>query len=287
MVSEWKESKHNDWCPGCGDFGILAALQQSLASSDAEPHRTIIYSGIGCSGKTNQYVKAYGVHTLHGRVLPFATGAKLANPDLEVVALGGDGDAYGIGAGHFVNAARRNVDLAYMVHDNSVYGLTKGQASPTMKRGQQTKSLSKGNVNDGVDPLVLALASGFTWVARASAFDVPGLAKLITQARAHKGTALLDVLQPCPTYNDLLGRKELENTRPWKETVQAGDDARAARARAIEQVYSGDGFEVGVVYEEQAPTYEERLADLYRHGRPVELDGAAARAEALLDGLKA
>ena len=283
MASEWNEDQHNDWCPGCGDFGILSALQMSLAKSDAEPHRTAIYSGIGCSGKTNQYVKAYGVHTLHGRVLPFATGQKLANPDLEVIALGGDGDAYGIGAGHFVNAGRRNVDLAYMVHDNNVYGLTKGQAAPTLARGKQTKSLSSGNLNDRVDPLALALASGFTWVGRANAFDVAGLADLITQARTHRGTAILDVLQPCPTYNDLWGKDELGDCHPWDEPVTTGEDDRAARAQAMQQVYGGDGMEVGVLFQADVPTYEERIG---LDDPPVNVAGGPKRAETLLDVLR-
>src|SRR5579875_665140 len=132
---DYKSDAHINWCPGCGDFGIVTAVQMALAELQLPPHRVAVFSGIGCSGKTPHYIHAYGYHTLHGRVLPVATGAKLSNKDLTVLALGGDGDGYGIGSGYFVNAGRRNVDLTYVVFNNSVYGLTKGQGSPTLRKG--------------------------------------------------------------------------------------------------------------------------------------------------------
>jgi 2-oxoglutarate ferredoxin oxidoreductase subunit beta len=141
---DYQVAHANDWCPGCGDFGILSGLQQALAGLNLPPHQVAVFGGIGCSGKTQYYTSAYGVHTLHGRVLPYATGAKLANPDLTVVAVGGDGDGMAIGAGHFVNTGRRNVDLTYILFNNEVYGLTKGQASPTLPLGLQTKTGSAG-----------------------------------------------------------------------------------------------------------------------------------------------
>jgi len=142
-----------DWCPGCGDFGIMNALQMAFAELNLQPHKIVLVSGIGCSGKEAHNVKVNGVHTLHGRTLPFATGIKIANPELEVVAIGGDGDGLGIGAGHFVNAGRRNIDMTYIIHNNGVYGLTKGQASPTLKRDLKTKSLPKPNINEAVNRL--------------------------------------------------------------------------------------------------------------------------------------
>jgi 2-oxoglutarate ferredoxin oxidoreductase subunit beta len=207
-MSDFKTDIFVDWCPGCGNFGILTSLQMALAELGLEPHRVVIVSGIGCSGKPPHFVKAYGVHTLHGRVLPFAQGIKIANPELEVIAVGGDGDGLGIGAGHFVNAGRRNVDLAYLIHDNAVYGLTKGQASPTLKLGLKTKSLSKPNINEAINPIALALIAGYTFVARAYAYDTKHLKEIIKQAITHKGLALVDILQPCPTYNDI-------NTKEW------------------------------------------------------------------------
>jgi len=144
-LADYKTDVHNDWCPGCGDFGIVNALQMALAEMGIERDKATIFSGIGCSGKTSHFINTYGVHTLHGRVLTFAQGGKLANPEMTVVAVGGDGDGLGIGAGHFVAAGRRNVDMTYIIFDNGVYGLTKGQASPTLKLGEKTKSLPSPN----------------------------------------------------------------------------------------------------------------------------------------------
>lgn len=192
----------------CGDFGIVNAIQMALAEMQIPRHKAAIFSGIGCSGKTSHFINVYGVHTLHGRVLTFAQGAKLANPDMEIIAAGGDGDGLGIGAGHFVAAGRRNLDMTYIIFNNGVYGLTKGQASPTLKLGEKTKSLPAPNTNYNVNPIGLAIASGFTFVARGYAYDVRHLKDLIVAAVRHKGLAFLDVLQPCPTYNDI-------NTRDW------------------------------------------------------------------------
>src|SRR5256712_11263908 len=207
-LSDLRTDVHNDWCPGCGDFGIEAGLKMALTELPIDINKLVLFSGIGCSGKIVHFTNATGVHTLHGRVLPFAQGAKLANPDLEVIAVGGDGDGLGIGAGHFVSAGRRNVDMAYIIFNNAVYGLTKGQASPTLKLGMKTKSLPQPNVNNSVNPIALAVASGFTFVARGYSYDVRQLKDLIIAAVRHKGLAFLDVLQPCPTYNDI-------NTRDW------------------------------------------------------------------------
>ncbi|MEK0326352.1 MAG: thiamine pyrophosphate-dependent enzyme, partial [Nitrosopumilus sp.] len=207
-LSDYKTPVHNDWCPGCGDFGILNALQMTLADMSLDPSRVALFSGVGCSSKMPHYVNAYGIHTLHGRGLPFAIGAKLANPNLEVIAVGGDGDGFGIGAGHFVNTGRRNLNFTYLIHDNGVYGLTKGQASPTLKRGLKPKSLSVPNPNESINPIALALASGYTFIGRGYAYEVKHLKDLIRRGIEHKGSAFIDILQPCPTYNDI-------NTKEW------------------------------------------------------------------------
>ncbi len=192
----------------CGDFGIVSSIQMALAEMEIPRDKAAIFSGVGCSGKTSHFINTYGIHTLHGRVMTFAQGAKLANPEMTVVAAGGDGDGLGIGAGHFVAAGRRNVDMTYIIFNNAVYGLTKGQASPTLKLGLKTKSLPEPNVNQSVNPIALAIASGFTFVGRGYAYDVKQLKDLIVAAVKHRGLAFLDVLQPCPTYNDI-------NTRDW------------------------------------------------------------------------
>ena len=225
-LADYKTSVHNDWCPGCGDFGIVNALQMALAEMGIERDKATIFSGIGCSGKTSHFINTYGIHTLHGRVLTFAQGGKLANPEMTVVAVGGDGDGLGIGAGHFVAAGRRNIDMTYIVFDNGVYGLTKGQASPTLKLGEKTKSLPTPNTNYNVNPIGLAVASGFTFVARAYSYDVRHLKDLIKKAIEHKGLSFLDVLQPCPTYNDI-------NTRDW----YAGEDLAKESAERHSRIY--------------------------------------------------
>ena len=161
----------------------------------------VTVGGIGCSGKAPYYMATYGVHTLHGRPIPYATGIKLANPELTVLVAAGDGDGLGIGAGHFVNVGRRNVDITYVMFDNEVYGLTKGQAAPTMALGMQTKSLPEPNIQMKLNPLMMAYASGFTWIGRGYSYNVKELVDLLVQAIEHPGLSFLDVVQPCPTYN--------------------------------------------------------------------------------------
>lgn len=253
-VADYKTDVHNDWCPGCGDFGIVNAIQMALAEMGIERDQTAIFSGVGCSGKTSHYINTYGIHTLHGRVLTFAQGAKVANPDLTVVAVGGDGDGLGIGAGHFVAAGRRDIDMTYIVFDNGVYGLTKGQASPTLKLWEQPKSLPKPNTNYDVNPIGLAITSGYTFVARGYSYDIRHLKSLIIQAVRHKGVSFLDVLQPCPTYNDI-------NTRDWYAGLDMEDVAkRHARIYKLEE----SGYDPEVHYADEAELDEKLSQALIR-----------------------
>ncbi len=228
-VADYKTSVHNNWCPGCGDFGILNAIQMSLMDMQLDPERVTVFSGVGCSSKTPHYINTYGVHTLHGRVLPFATGGKLANPEMTVLAVGGDGDGLGIGAGHFVATGRLNLDITYIMFNNGVYGLTKGQASPTLHLGQQTKSLPNPNIIHEINPLILALSSGYTFIARGYAYDVAQLKALIRQGIEHPGLSFIDILQPCPTYNNI-------NTRDWF----GGADRKGEDGKAMPRVYKLD-----------------------------------------------
>jgi len=202
-IKDLRVTNANDWCPGCGDFGILNSILQAVTALGIPPHQLAMVGGIGCSGKTQYYVNSYGVHTLHGRVMPYATGVKLANPEMTVIAVGGDGDGLAIGAGHFVNSGRRNVDMTYILFNNEVYGLTKGQAAPTLPLGLQTKSLPEPNIQGQVNSLMLAATCGFTWIGRGYSYNVKQLVDLLQRAVKHPGLAYIEVLQPCPTYNNL------------------------------------------------------------------------------------
>lgn len=289
-LTDYKTEVHNDWCAGCGDFGILSAIQMALADMQISKHAAAIFSGIGCSGKTPHFINTYGVHTLHGRVLPFAQGAKLSNPNLEIIAVGGDGDGLGIGAGHFVSAGRRNVDLLYIIFDNGVYGLTKGQASPTLKLGLKTKSLPQPNANNSVNPISLALIAGFTFIARGYSYEVRHLKDLIKKAIQHKGLAFLDVLQPCPTYNDINTKewfqgidninpesgRQIPRTYKLEETgydgvVHSDDEINNKMAQVVEKSNEwGDKIPIGIFYQnEHIPTFEDRIANRINNYRQI------------------
>lgn len=275
-LKSYRADTHNNWCPGCGDFGILAAMQMALYQLKIPPHQVALFSGIGCSGKTPHYVNVYGFHTLHGRVLPVATGAKIANKDLTVLAVGGDGDGYGIGSGYFVNAGRRNLDFTYLVFNNAVYGLTKGQASPTLPKGMKTKSLPEQTILEGLNPIALAIGAGYTFIARGYALDVRYTANLIAQAIKHRGSAFIDILQTCPTYNDVYTKEWFEDSvegkprlykldetgyDPIVHDANDADEIVAKKVQAVSKSYEwGDKIPVGVYYKVDRPTYEDEVA---------------------------
>lgn len=245
-----------DWCPGCGDFGVLKAVKAGALKAGVAPKDLVLVSGIGCSSNLPGYVSSYGVHSLHGRAVAVATGVRLANIDLKVVITGGDGDGYGIGIGHFIHAMRRNLDMTYIVMDNQIYGLTTGQASPTTMKDQKTKSTPRGNVEAPINPLALGIVSGATYVARGYSGEPNHLVDLIAGAIQHKGFALVDTFSPCVTYNKV-------NTYAYfkKRVYRLEDDKsynrgdkNAANLKAIEW---GDRIPIGVVYQEQLPTYED------------------------------
>ena len=207
-IADTKGKADPDWCPGCGDYGVLAAIQKALVDLQIPLHEVITISGIGCSSNLPGYINTYGMHTLHGRSLAVATGVKLANHGLTVIVTGGDGDGFGIGGNHFVHTMRRNVDLLYIVMDNQIYGLTTGQTSPTSRLGMKTKSMPFGSIEPPINPISLALAAGCTFVARGFSGEQKHLTELIKLGIAHRGFSLLDVFSPCVTYNH-------DNTYQW------------------------------------------------------------------------
>jgi 2-oxoglutarate ferredoxin oxidoreductase subunit beta len=254
-LDTFKGPVHPDWCPGCGDFGVLRALKEAAVELGIPPHQLMVVSGIGCSSNLPGFINAYGAHTLHGRAVPVATGIKLANSDLKVVVTGGDGDGYGLGVGHFIHAMRRNLDLTYIVMDNQIYGLTTGQASPTSMLDVRTKTTPRGNAEAPVNPLGLALVSGATYVARGFSGNPKQLAGLIADAIAHRGFALIDVFSPCVTWNKV-------NTYAWfRERVydldEEGHDPRDWNAAMGKAMEFGDRIPTGLVYRADRPSFEE------------------------------
>jgi len=246
------------WCPGCGNFSILKALKQALVDIQQQPHELVIVSGIGQAPKTPHYLRCNCFNGLHGRTLPVATGIKLANHKLTVLAQGGDGDGYGEGGNHFLHAMRRNINITYLVHNNQVYGLTKGQASPTSDYGFVTKTTPRGAISPACNPLLLAIASDCSFVARGFAGEIDHLAGLINEGIRHKGFALIDILQPCVSFNRI-------NTFKWySERVYKIDaDSKyntADRLNAFQKAQEwGDKIPIGVIYQNQRPALEEQI----------------------------
>ena len=250
------------WCPGCGDFGILAGLKQALAALDLHPHEVMLISGIGCGSKLPHYMRANGYNSIHGRALPVAQGIKLANHNLRVIAVTGDGDGYGIGQGHFIHAMRRNADITHIVENNQVYGLTKGQYSPTSERGYISSFSPEGAIEFAINPIALALAAGATFVARASAADPKHMANVIAAAISHRGYSLVDCLQPCVTYNKI-NTYDWYRARTYKLDEEAGYDP-IDRDQAWKKAQEwGERIPIGVIYENnERPTYEEQVTAL-------------------------
>ena len=246
------------WCPGCGDFGVLRALQEAAAKLNLAPENVVLVAGIGCSGKIGDYFRSYSVHTVHGRTMPVATGIKLANRNLTVIAAGGDGDGYGIGLNHFIHAVRRNIDITYIVMDNHIYGLTKGQFSPTSAQGFKTTSSPAGTADRPVKPLQLALAAGVTYLAQAFSSYPDHMAEIIAEAIQHKGFSLVNCISPCVTYNKV-------NTYDfYKENLVNLDEDPDYDPRnydlAVETVRKYDELVIGRIYiNDSQPSYQDLL----------------------------
>jgi 2-oxoglutarate/2-oxoacid ferredoxin oxidoreductase subunit beta len=246
------------WCPGCGNHAISAALTKALSSLGIEKSKVLMVSGIGCSSVMPHSFSTYGIDSLHGRLLPVAEGAKLANDELTVIGTGGDGDGYGIGVGHLIHAARRNIDMTYIVGNNEIYGLTTGQASPTTKMGTKTKSTPFGDIETPLNPLMLAISAGVTYVARAFAGDPAQLTELIKNGIAHRGFALIDVLSPCVTFNGA-DRYDWFRKRVCK-IDQSHDPSNLEKAllKAAEcDTSNWEKISVGLFYKAEKPAYSE------------------------------
>ncbi|MDP6344168.1 MAG: 2-oxoacid:ferredoxin oxidoreductase subunit beta [Alphaproteobacteria bacterium] len=246
---DYKSDYKPVWCPGCGDFSVLLAITKALAEVGRPPEEVAVVSGIGCSSRVPAYTNCYGFHGVHGRALPLATGLKLTRPDLLVLAAGGDGDGYSIGGNHFMHACRRNVDLTYVVMDNQVYGMTKGQPSPTTSPEWDSALVPGGTGLRPFHPLVIALAAGANFVARSFSGDPNGTAELIVEAIRHPGFSLIEVLSPCVTFRP--------EEREWAKQVHpAPVEPTDDRGRAARRVLTDDGFNIGVLYRGRRRPYQ-------------------------------
>lgn len=286
-VDDYKSPNFPTFCPGCGDFGIWASIKNSLAEQQIAPHNVLMVYDVGCSGNMCSFINVYGFHGLHGRAIPLAEGAAMANHKLPILVVGGDGGLYGEGMGHFIAACRANHNITVVVHNNMVYGLTTGQVSPTAAKGQKGKSTPQGVVDQPVNPVALAILSGATFVARGFAGDQKQLQELITRGMKHNGFSLIDVFQPCVTFNKV-------NTYAWfRERVKKLDAANQRdegtqtkadppsnppltkggtkggevhdvtdKKVALEKAMSGDPLWIGVMYESNEPSYEQQLPQL-------------------------
>jgi len=249
------------WCPGCGDFAVLKALKGAMPEVGRSPEETLLVTGIGCSGKLNSYFESYGYHSLHGRSLPIARAAKLANPGLEVVAAGGDGDGYGIGGNHFMHTARENHDMTYIVFNNEIFGLTKGQTSPTSPKGHKSKTQPSGSAKDPVRPLSLSLASGASYIARTAAVNPRQAQEIVTEAIEHDGFAHIDFLTQCPTWNkdakEYVPYTDVQQSDDWDFDITDRKEAAEAMYDAESALYEGEVL-TGRFYEDaDRPSYGE------------------------------
>jgi 2-oxoglutarate ferredoxin oxidoreductase subunit beta len=284
-LQAFEEKADVTWCPGCGDFGILRGLKLALTELGVKPHEAVLVTGIGCGSKIPDYMNINGYMTIHGRPLAVATGAKLANPELTVIVMNGDGDSYGIGGNHFIHTCRRNPDITHIVEDNQVYGLTKGQYSPTSEQGFVTSTSPDGSIERALNPMAVALAAGATFGARSFAGDPKHVAKMTIEGMKHRGYALIDVLQPCVTFNHV-------NTYEWyRERVyhldEEGHDPSDKQAAWLKAQEWGDRIPIGVLYQsDELLAYEDQVSAL-SGGTPVSrLDGLMRKESPSYKGLR-
>jgi len=266
---DFRSSLKPIWCPGCGDYGVVSAVYRALANIGRPPHEIAFISGIGCSSRIPGYTTAYGFNTVHGRALPIAQGIKMASPDLLVLAAGGDGDGFSIGGGHVPHAIRRNLDITYLVMDNQIYGLTKGQLSPTSARGTKTPSSLYGSIEDPVNPLLYVLAYGAGFVAQGIPGDMDGLAKLIEEAIRYPGFAFVNIQSPCITFGDPENQVKAQKAKMKKLADLGHDSTNRIRAMELASEYSTSLY-TGVFYRNPNPpeTYDAHIKKLQQELAP-------------------
>lgn len=261
-AKDYKADLKPVWCPGCGDFGVVAATYQALAKLNLDPDRTAIVSGIGCSSRLPGYVNTYSFNAIHGRALPIATGVKLANPELTVIVVGGDGDGFAIGMGHFVHAARRNVNITYVCMDNLIYGLTKGHTSPTTPMGEVTKTSPYGNIEEPVNPVLMALACGSTFIARSFSSEVKTSVELIAEAIEHEGFSFVHMLSPCPVFR---GRQQFDIIKDRVRPMAEGYDfTKREQARAIAFEDPEKEITLGLIWRDDRPIHHKSQETIRR-----------------------
>ena len=257
---DYKRDLKPVWCPGCGDFGVVNALYKTLSDLNLERHNTALISGIGCSSRLPGYVSAYGFNGLHGRALTMATGVKLANPGVTTIVAGGDGDGFAIGMGHFPHAARRNLDMTYILMDNRIYGLTKGQLSPTSEAELVTKTSTMGNIERPIDPVAMALSVGVTFIARTVSTNIKHMTEMFTRAIKHSGFSFVQVLSPCVTFRGKTQYKDYQGdgVTYLEQTGHQPEDFGAA----LQVANSGDVYQLGVIYHVHTESFGTRYARL-------------------------
>ncbi len=260
QASDYRSELKPVWCPGCGHYGVLAGMSQAFARLQLKPENTLVVSGIGCSSRIPGYLRTYGFNSVHGRALPIAMGAKLANPELEVIAAGGDGDGFSIGIGHFPHLCRRNINITYIVMDNCIYGLTKGQLSPTSPGDMVTTTTRYGNIENPIDPISFAVGCGATFVARSFAGDIKHVAEMVVAGIEHQGFSFIQVLSPCVTFVGKEQFPEIKRRLHYLEDDLDYDFSK--RCEAFKVVDETDRISVGVIYRQARPTYTDKMRAL-------------------------
>ncbi len=260
-MNKFLTKEQPQWCPGCGNYLLRNAMIQAFTELNLDPKDVVIVTGIGCSGKANHYINTYGYESIHGRAVAVATGIKLANNKLTVIAEGGDGDGYSEGGNHFLHAFRRNVDITYIVHNNEIYGLTTGQVSPTSPYGAKTKTTPFGNLEYPINPLAVAIAAKASFVARVFVGDLAFTKEIIKEAIKHKGFAFVDVLQPCVSFNKKIGYEY------WQKRVYKVNhdpkDWNTAMEKALEMEKTNyEKIPVGIIYKEERPSYDSQIPQI-------------------------